>query len=177
MFDPSVFIPHYLQRFLDRQEREGKPLPPGHYKIVLKVKIPGRKYVLNCKLAGWNWWGKTWLVSLGRWTSTSRKKPNPIHQHLWSDASVCWICSWFPTYNWREHKPCSDRVTRVLAVIMADEKDPIMIKMVLYLQKKQNQLLEGFTVKHKGEEYCFLPTFVDRYKAEGMILNRKTTHG
>ena len=83
----------------------------------------------------------------------------------------------FPTYNWREHKPCSDRVTRVLAVIMADEKDPIMIKMVLYLQKKQNQLLEGFTVKHKGEEYCFLPAFVDRYKAEGMILNRKTTHG
>ena len=39
MFDPSVFIPHYLKRFLMRQDREGKPLSPGNYKIVMKVHI------------------------------------------------------------------------------------------------------------------------------------------
>ena len=39
LFDPAKFIPHYLKRFLMRQEKEGKPLPPGHYNIVLKVII------------------------------------------------------------------------------------------------------------------------------------------
>ena len=38
LFDPAVFIPHYLERFILRQEKEGKPLPPGgHFTIVLKV--------------------------------------------------------------------------------------------------------------------------------------------
>ena len=40
MFDPSTFIPHYMRRFLMRQEKEGRPLSPGHYKIVLKVRLP-----------------------------------------------------------------------------------------------------------------------------------------
>ena len=48
LFDPAVFIPHYLERFLLRQEKEGKPLPPGgHFTIVLKV----------C-----GWWVGGWLV-------------------------------------------------------------------------------------------------------------------
>ena len=68
----------------------------------------------------------------------------------------------YPSYSWKEQKPCSDKVTRVLAVLMADEKDAILLKMVLYLQKKQNGLLEGFTVTFKGEEFVFLPSFVDR---------------
>ena len=68
----------------------------------------------------------------------------------------------FPSYAWKEQKPCSDKVTRVLAVLMADEKDAILLKMVLYLQKRQNELLEGFTVNFKGEEFVFLPSFVDR---------------
>ena len=38
-FDPAKYIPQYLKRFLMRQEKEGKPLPPGHYNIVLKVII------------------------------------------------------------------------------------------------------------------------------------------
>ena len=39
LFDPAVFIPHYLRRFIMRQEKEGKPLPPGgHFTIVMKVK-------------------------------------------------------------------------------------------------------------------------------------------
>ena len=37
LFDPAVFIPHYLKRFIMRQEKEGKPLPPGgHFTIVMK---------------------------------------------------------------------------------------------------------------------------------------------
>ena len=40
----------------------------------------------------------------------------------------------YPSYSWKEQKPCSDKVTRVLAVLMADEKDAILLKMVLYLQ-------------------------------------------
>ena len=68
----------------------------------------------------------------------------------------------FPSYRWKEQKPCSDKVTRVLAVLMADEKDAVLLKMVLYLQEKQNELLEGFTVDFKGEEFFFLPSFVER---------------
>ena len=67
-----------------------------------------------------------------------------------------------PDFDWREQRPCSDKVTRVLAVIMAEEKDSVLLKMVVYLQKKQNELLEGFTVNFKEEEYVFLPRFVDR---------------
>ena len=37
MFDPSEFIPHYLKRFVMKQEKAGNPLAPGHYSIVLKV--------------------------------------------------------------------------------------------------------------------------------------------
>ena len=67
-----------------------------------------------------------------------------------------------PDFDWREQRPCSDKVTRVLAVIMAEEKDSVLVKMVVYLQKKQNELLEGFTVNFKEEEYVFVPRFVDR---------------
>lgn len=69
----------------------------------------------------------------------------------------------FPEYKWRELKPCSDKVTRVLAVLMAEEKTAILTKMVLWLQKQQNLLGEGFSVNYKGEDYMFFPTFVDRY--------------
>ena len=47
-----------------------------------------------------------------------------------------------PDYDWREKTPCSDKVTRVLAVLMADEKEEILKKLVLYLQRKQNELLD-----------------------------------
>ena len=40
LFDPALFIPLYLKRFLMRQEKEGNPLPlGGHFKIVLKVRL------------------------------------------------------------------------------------------------------------------------------------------
>ena len=71
--------------------------------------------------------------------------------------------SGFPDYEWREQKPCSDKVTRVLSILMAEEKTDILTKMVLYLQKQQNLLTEGFSVIYKGENYIFFPKFVDRY--------------
>ena len=69
-----------------------------------------------------------------------------------------------PDYDWREKTPCSDKVTRVLAVLFADEKEEILKKLVLYLQRKQNELLDGFTVTHNEEEFTFVPSFIDRYK-------------
>ena len=67
-----------------------------------------------------------------------------------------------PFYEWREPTPCSDKVTRLLSVLVAEESEEIMLKLVLYLQKKQNNLLDGFTVTYKDEEYTFVPTFIDR---------------
>ena len=68
-----------------------------------------------------------------------------------------------PDYEWKEQRPCSDRLTRLLAVVMAEEKHQVLLKMVLYMQKKQNELLGGFTVQYKQEDYVFVPRFVDRY--------------
>ena len=68
-----------------------------------------------------------------------------------------------PDFEWREERPCSNRVTRVLAVLMAEEKDAELLKMVLYMQKKQNELIDGFAVMYNQEEYVFVPRFVDRY--------------
>ena len=67
-----------------------------------------------------------------------------------------------PDFQWREQRPCSDRVTRVLAVVMAEEKDSELLKMVLHMQKRQNELEDGFTVLYSQEEYIFVPRFVDR---------------
>ena len=67
-----------------------------------------------------------------------------------------------PVYEWREEKPCSDKVTRLLALIMAEEKDPVLLKMVLYMQKKQNSLEDGFTVSFKEADYVLVPSFIDR---------------
>ena len=67
-------------------------------------------------------------------------------------------------FEWREERPCSDRLMRVLGIIMAEEKDPELLKMVLHMQKKQNELIEGFTVMYNQEEYVFVPRFVDRYR-------------
>ena len=66
-------------------------------------------------------------------------------------------------YDWREKTPCSDKVTRVLAVIMAEEKEDVLTKLVLYLQGKQNDLVDGFNVTYKEGEFTFLPKFIDRY--------------
>ena len=73
-------------------------------------------------------------------------------------------------FEWREDRPCSDRVTRVLAVIMAEEKDTELLKMVLHMQKKQNELINGFTVMHNQEEYVFVPRFVDRYRYRSILV-------
>ena len=67
-------------------------------------------------------------------------------------------------FEWREERPCSDRLTRVLGIIMAEEKDTELLKMVLFMQRKQNELTEGFTVVYNQEEYVFVPRFVDRYR-------------
>ena len=39
VFNPEEFIPHYLLRFITRQEMEGKPLSPGVYEVLMKVKL------------------------------------------------------------------------------------------------------------------------------------------
>ena len=66
-----------------------------------------------------------------------------------------------PDFERREERPCSDRVTGVLAVLMAEEKDAELLKMVLYMQKRQNELINGFAVMYNQEEYVFVPRFVD----------------
>ena len=85
-----------------------------------------------------------------------------------------------PDFSWCEPKPCSDKATRVLckfktykstslwkdifsAVIMADESDPVLVKAILWLQKRQEGLKDGFTVEYKGGEYIFVPKYIDRY--------------
>ena len=46
---------------------------------------------------------------------------------------------------------------------MADESDPVLVKAILWLQKRQEGLKNGFTVEYKGGEYIFVPKYIDRY--------------
>ena len=46
---------------------------------------------------------------------------------------------------------------------MAEESDPVLVKAILWLQKRQESLKDdGFTVEFKGGEYTFLPKYIDR---------------
>ena len=36
-YDPVMFIPKNMSRWLERRELEGNPLPPGSYNLVFKV--------------------------------------------------------------------------------------------------------------------------------------------
>ena len=45
---------------------------------------------------------------------------------------------------------------------MAEEKNDVVEKAVLWLQKKQEELRDGFAVQYKGGEYVFLPEYIDR---------------
>ena len=52
--------------------------------------------------------------------------------------------------------------TLTLAVIMAEETDAVLLKAVVWLQKRQERLRDGFSVEFKGEEYIFIPKYIDR---------------
>ena len=52
---------------------------------------------------------------------------------------------------------------KITAVTMADESDPILLKSLVWLQKKQESLKEGFSVQYKEDEFTFFPTFIERY--------------
>ena len=68
-----------------------------------------------------------------------------------------------PHYIWREGSPCSEKVTRVLGVIMAEEKRSVLTKALLWMQEKEEAIKNsGVTIDYLGGEYTFLPEFVDR---------------
>ena len=50
-----------------------------------------------------------------------------------------------------------------VAVTMADESDDVLVKAVVWLQKKQESMKDGFSIDYKGSEYTFFPTYLDRY--------------
>ena len=45
---------------------------------------------------------------------------------------------------------------------MAEETDKVLMNALLWLQKRQEMLREGFSVEYNSEEYVFLPEYVDR---------------
>ena len=45
---------------------------------------------------------------------------------------------------------------------MAEETDAVLLKAVVWLQKRQERLRDGFSVEFKGEEYIFIPKYIDR---------------
>ena len=81
-------------------------------------------------------------------------------------------------YTWSEPKPCSDKVTRVLgrvfclscvifntvplAVVMAEEGEEVLEKAILWLQKQQEKLRDGFSIQFQQEEYTFVVDYIDK---------------
>ena len=49
-----------------------------------------------------------------------------------------------------------------LAVIMADEGEEVLRKAILWLQKQQEKLRNGFSIEYVGKEYSFVVSYIDR---------------
>jgi hypothetical protein len=47
-------------------------------------------------------------------------------------------------------------------VVIGDEKEEVIMKSILWLQKQQEEMTDGFTVVYKEEEFVFVPTFLER---------------
>ena len=47
-------------------------------------------------------------------------------------------------------------------LIMAEEGDKVLNDALLWLQKQQDLLTEGFSVEYDDDEYVFLPKFIER---------------
>ena len=45
---------------------------------------------------------------------------------------------------------------------MADEKEEVILKSNVWLQKQEESLKDGFTITFKGEQFTFFPTYIDR---------------
>ena len=45
---------------------------------------------------------------------------------------------------------------------MAEEGDKVLNDALLWLQKQQELLTEGFSVEYDDDEYVFLPKFIER---------------
>ena len=45
---------------------------------------------------------------------------------------------------------------------MAEEGDKFLERAIIWLQRQQERLVEGFTVKYGGQEYSFLVQYIDR---------------
>ena len=45
---------------------------------------------------------------------------------------------------------------------MGDEKEEVILKSVLWLQKREEELKDGFTVTYKGQEFVFVPRYIER---------------
>lgn len=49
-----------------------------------------------------------------------------------------------------------------IAVVMADEGEKFLEQAVVWLQRQQEKLVDGFTVEYKDQEYAFVVEFIDR---------------
>ena len=129
--DPCQFIKNYLRRFLLRRRLEGEGPVPGNYKVKFKVGSDGGRH-------GWFKWASG---------------PAPSGSSMTHSISIydCTLLSMesmvgTPMFTWLEPKPCSDKVTRGLALIMAEEGEDILGKAIIWLQKQQEKLRNGFSI-------------------------------
>ena len=61
---------------------------------------------------------------------------------------------------------------------MAEEKEEVVIKAILWLQEQQESLKEGFTVQYKENEFNFFPTYIERNdkKMDRLLTGRTNFH-
>ena len=46
---------------------------------------------------------------------------------------------------------------------MADEGDKFLEKAVIWLQRQQERLVDGFSIQFQGQEYSFVVDYIDRF--------------
>ena len=53
-------------------------------------------------------------------------------------------------------------ITFNAGIVMAEEKEEVVLKSHVWLQKQEESLKDGFTITFKGEQFTFFPKYIDR---------------
>ena len=148
-FDTADFLKNHMKRFVICQERKGKALGGGHYKMHLKMGYDTSRHTRYSFKGG-----------------APADVENPTISIGLTDLMVLSVESAGPgtdDYFWKEPTPNSSNKTRVLGILEKDEKDPETLAYLLLQQKELMALQEnGVQFTYKGVNYTFLPEICPR---------------
>ena len=144
-YNVREFINKHMLRFLEAQEKLGKPVAPGVY------------------YQEWKRGGDSGRHQWYRWQNGPQPEGSKttIALNIF-DLMLLSINNAIGTddYSWKEPTPNSEFATRILGLLACEEKIELIRSFVTTLQAESQALSDtGYRVIFRGSEYDFVPTF------------------